>query len=228
MLLMDYEADHFERELPDVPIDHIAEFIGTVGYMVKLARLMAEDYAESYRDFRVGCAGYGIKHDNAYEIITGANLKPHRRARKYCAEMDVLDQAKSSDIVYMPGLVIAGPSDREKIRSVTGGRELPTLHPCGACVDRMQSSPMIHNDSIIVTVPTEVDQPWMEVHTFEQFYLDAIDSENENTRYSAPRYFLDSRGWGARKDYYQDMMVVAPNVDPVKLALRAIKMTVRD
>ena len=198
---------------------------GLAPYLFRQARYMAVEGAQSYRKFHVGAVLLGTKEgEQESEIITGANYKPYPEAPKYCAEMDVLDQAKESGVDRVTALVIAGTSVASKIREVSPFLT-PTLHPCGACQSKMQSSDIVDRDTLIFT--TALEPPYyFEVHTYDELQLLYMNDDQSDTRFTQPRYQSSEKVWRYRQERYQQLHDNSNRlIDSVRIAQIAIRET---
>lgn len=137
--------------------------VSLVPNMVEQARFAAETDAHSYRDFKVGAAVLAVNdvtHETA--VITAGNLKSRHKA-KVCAERKALQQARKIGYTQAASIVVAGTTDAELIREVTGVAT-PTLHPCGECQNMFDSHPLMRDDTLIITTGLEDDI--YQVHNF--------------------------------------------------------------
>jgi len=138
--------------------------VSLVPYMIDQARFAARNDAHSYRDFRVGAAGFVFSPDSQETaILTAGNLKAKRHTSKVCAERKVLEQARKSGYQKAAGLVVAATTDTELIKEVTGVAT-PTLHPCGECQDFFEDHLLMADDTVIISTGLELDR--YQVQTF--------------------------------------------------------------
>jgi len=113
------------------------------------ARLAAEQEAISYRDFHVGAAAYALDQENYRAgIIFGANIKPDKSAPKRCAELMLVQKAETLGYKSIPYLVVSGPLQTDEHSGIIS----PTLHPCADCRDLFLASPLIEDETVLVTV----------------------------------------------------------------------------
>ena len=125
--------------------------------LIRTARAKRRKDGVSYRAFHVGASTISVNDDEQKaSFFVGANYKPHPEVPKRCAEMNALTEAKRLKHRFTPGLFVAGTTDQELIRQVTG-RETPTLHPCDPCRDLLQES------TVVITVGDDKDV--YEAHT---------------------------------------------------------------
>ncbi|HSX52811.1 MAG TPA: hypothetical protein VLF90_00350 [Patescibacteria group bacterium] len=165
-----------------------------------MARYSADNDAKSYRGFNVGAAIFVISPEmKKSAILTDGNRKLKPQSEKICAEKSVLLQAETGGYSKAIGLVVAGASDAELIKDVTG-RETPTLHPCDVCRGLLDASPIVSDDTLIIT--TGVDSDSHQTHSFAElqaFYEDADPSGvNEAHCHEDPGY----EKWNIRKFIY--------------------------
>ncbi|HSH18056.1 MAG TPA: hypothetical protein VK978_01595 [Candidatus Saccharimonadales bacterium] len=126
-------------------------FVASVPLMAQLARIAAANLAYSYRGLHVGAAGMFVDSDNNLDILTAGNLKSKKNKEKVCAEKQDLAKAVKRGAIKAVGLVVAGPTDVELIKGITG-RESPTLHCCEECRIMMEDHPLVDDETPIVTV----------------------------------------------------------------------------
>jgi cytidine deaminase len=158
-----FNAGSHEHHLKD-GFDPYHAFVGLMPRFIDLARDAARMRAISHRNFHVGAVAYaGDTTLSRVATLDGANVKRTKEDPKYCAEMSVIDQAQGLGFSKVLGLVVAGTSDPEKIKSVSGVAT-PTLHPCDACRKKMTASGLFQESSLIVTVSTDEDA--YEVHSY--------------------------------------------------------------
>ncbi|HEY4964695.1 MAG TPA: hypothetical protein VIH90_08465 [Candidatus Saccharimonadales bacterium] len=170
------EPDHFDllseaanRELKaqyagpihDIEIDFRYAFSGILGVtspeavaynqiprFIDLARQAADERAVSYRDFKVGASAYAISTtEPRAAYLFGANYKPDPTVDKRCAEFDVLEKARERGLDRVIALAIYGPSDFGDVNHI----HTPTLHPCESCRIMLDESPMVLDDTLIIT-----------------------------------------------------------------------------
>jgi cytidine deaminase len=193
--------------------------------MVNMARHAANNEALSYRDFHVGASAYAITFDGAKAptITGGANYKPDEDSPKYCAEMDIIDQAEEDSFDQIIGMVVAGTNDPKKIYEVMG-REAATLHPCDMCRDKMHKSRLIVPDTLVVTVALEEDVA--QVHTFDELKM-IYDMSVRQARGLVHRPVeLDLDNWGERIQAFDRGAQASPDIDPTRLARLVLTNTV--
>src|SRR3989344_9518790 len=110
---MEAFAVHFRVFDPTRPVSQ-EEQIGRINwlYLIERAKKAQRD-ANSYRNFRVGCAVWAFK-TNALEagerwhIFTGSNIKVADSARPICAEQLALGAAKSEGYDRIIAMVVMG------------------------------------------------------------------------------------------------------------------------
>jgi hypothetical protein len=189
-------------------VDAYSQFITAVPLMVDMARYAARNESISYR-VHVGASAYATSFDTgASTVLGGANYKPDKDTPKYCAEMDVLDQLEEEGYDQIIGIVIAGTTDPEIIKSIAG-RATPTLHPCSVCRDKMGKSKLITPDTIFVTVDLDSDKA--QVQTLVDLQLIYEMGEQEGNYFMTPAVDLDLKDWTQRKDAFDHIMRSADN-----------------
>lgn len=138
--------------------------------MVDEARMAALIDADSWRGFFVGAAALVASNNGVpgTEIVALGNRKPVENMDTVCAETRVLSAVGRRRVL---GEVIAGTSDRDLIKAVTG-HPTPTLHTCANCCVRFARHlqhdgpyPRLTPDMPIVTVGLYDDI--LELHSVE-------------------------------------------------------------
>lgn len=201
-------------------------FVGYVPQMINIARKSANDNAVSYRKLHVGAALFAVTFDSKMTaILGGANYKPRRGARKYCAEMDVIDQAEEKGFEHAIGIVIAGPEDSKQIESVMG-HPAPTLHPCTPCREKMTRSDLFTDDTIVMTVGMETDRA--QIYRFDDLrVLYGFENTGANPNWMSPVVELDLENWHRTQYFYDQAVNQSGNADPSRLAMLALSTTVK-
>jgi cytidine deaminase len=185
-------------------------FISLMPYMVDEARRSARDEAVSWRRFHVGAALFAAELAGARTaVLAGANSKPQPDSPKYCAEMNVLDQAAAHGLEHVIGIVVAGTNDSAQIEAVTG-IATPTLHPCDACLQKMAGSSLIEPETLIVTVALEEDV--MQVHSYQEMALIYATEGTASMEYMTPSYPLDLENWPRRQFIYDRLASASDNL----------------
>ena len=158
-------------------LDPYSIFLEKIPSMADDARYASEADGFSYRNFLVGAAIFAVDK-STHETITLAsgNLKVKSTKEKVCAEKRVLNKAKKAGFDTAIGLVIAGVSDVELIKEVTGV-PTPTLHPCHDCRGLFDEHSMVNDDTLIISVGLEEDI--YQVHNFREMYNLYADNSNE-------------------------------------------------
>lgn len=204
--------------------DPYEAFVGYVPQMINIARKSANDNAVSYREFHVGAALFAVTFDcKTTTILGGANYKPRRSSRKYCAEMDVIDQAEEMGLEHAIGIVIAGPEDPEQIKSVMG-HVAPTLHPCSACRVKMTNSKLFTDDTIVMTVGKETDRA--QVYGFDDLRVLYDVGTGPETSLVSPAVELDLNNWHRNQYFYDQAVNQSNNADPSRVARLALSTTI--
>lgn len=199
-------------------------FVGYVPQMINIARKAANNNAVSYRKLHVGASLFAVTFDcNMTAILGGANYKPRRGARKYCAEMDVIDQAEDKGFEHAIGIVIAGPEDPEQIKSVMG-HSAPTLHPCLPCREKMAQSNLFTDDTIVMTIGTETDKA--QIYRFDDLRILYDFGDESDNSWMSPVVELDLNNWHRTQYFYDQAVNQANNADPARIARLAISTTV--
>lgn len=178
-------------------------FVSAVPFMVDMARYSADNMARSYRGFHVGAALFALATDQSTGILTDGNKKLNPHSEKICAEKSVLLQAEINGYDQAIGLVIAGTSDAELIKGVTG-KATPTLHPCDSCRGLLEASPIVSDDTLIVTVG--VDSDAHQTHTFAELQSYYKESGGENIGDAHFHEDPNFKNWNIRQ-YVYDYMV---------------------
>lgn len=141
------------RQPPE--FDPYRRFVTAVPDMVDMARTAARN-AFSYRDFKVGSSVMVVDAHNAVGLEMAESLKSRREKAKVCAEKRVLAKAVKAGFLYAPGLVVAGTTDKEKIKEVTDVAT-PTLHCCNDCQQLFGVHPLMRRETLIVSVGEDRD-----------------------------------------------------------------------
>jgi cytidine deaminase len=184
-------------ELPPLPtgsrVDPYWAFIELGPHMVDRARISADLYANSYRGFKVGAAVLGISPDHPLpKIFTGANQKPAPEIPKSCAERTALLNLIQNGFQRAVAIVVAGP-----VRDTTVNRVVtPTLHPCNECQQFFKESPVVSDDTFIMTSGHKIDE--YEFYTASELYdLHAAEFPDVN-------HFVDPEfeNWFDRRSEY--------------------------
>jgi cytidine deaminase len=187
---------------PSREVDPYSTFISSVPTMVELARSAAANEARSYRKFHVGAAIFAVNHDlNRLAIFAGANTKLSPADPKYCAEMNVIDQAEQAGCDEAIGIVVAATGNKQKIKEVTG-KATDTLHPCMDCIQKFEDSPIVHEDTFILTAATDAKN--FQVHTVNQIQDVYTGSYDDSIAPFAPTRDIDFEfgAWPMRQSMY--------------------------
>lgn len=218
------EARKFQEPDP-VEYDPLLDFIQTIPRMVGQARRAARYEAISYRGVHVGAAiMLSDTETSSGVMLYGSNLKAKPDDEKYCAEMDVIDQAITLGHKKAAGLVIAGPSHPGTVASISG-IATPTLHPCDSCQRKMKENPqIIAEDTLIVTVSTEEDV--YQVHTADELMMLYETMDTPEVLVLETGTPLNYETWGDRVKLYDDLSKKYPLVQKYKLARIALENVV--
>ncbi len=144
-----------EQNRPD-PV----RFIEAAPRMIKKARAAAYR-ADTHRVHVGAAAALQDESDLQLKVIASANHKPtgDYEVRKHCAETKLFARARRASKVgsrIIHGLVVAGPSDRSVIESITR-IVTPTLHCCDVClgsIDFYQQEGQLHIDDDMPVLTT--------------------------------------------------------------------------
>lgn len=179
-------------------------FLEVFPKMVRMARRAARNEAISYRNVHVGAAGKFYDSDTFAEaILSGANVKLNPSYRKYCAEMDVIDQARELGYSNATGIVIAGPSNPRVVESISG-TATPTLHPCVDCRAKItENKDIITDDTLIVTVSTEENV--FQVHWANELSMLYEAAETRETMFLESALPLSFEDWTGRVGLYDTL-----------------------
>lgn len=160
--------------------------LGPVYYFARYVQPLAEqartasESAVQHRGFKVGAIAVAVSADNSVGLLSGANYMPKAGGDKVCAERAVLAKARHHNFSRVVALVVSGPTQPDK----HSGLELPTLHPCGDCRELLNESPLIRDDTLIMTV-----HPTMDIfELYNRRELSDIHSVTEST--DAPDAFM--------------------------------------
>ncbi len=101
----------------------------------------------SYRNFHVSAGAMAIKGARIGRVL-GYNIKLDETDLVNIHAEDLV-LAKASDYGFdkISVLAVIGPTQEDH----ASGRHTPTLHPCGRCRERLRESPLISDDTLIVT-----------------------------------------------------------------------------
>ena len=139
------------------PYDPWWQFVQNGYSMVLSARKALTKEAYSYRNFHVGASLLAVNGQaERMGLYSAGNLKVNPETEKFCAEASVIQQAEADGMTRAIGLVVVGTMDADRIKGVTG-RSTPTLHPCESCLNVFVDSPLIHSDTIVVTIGDNSD-----------------------------------------------------------------------
>ena len=218
--MMAAEFDPSASPGPQHELEHSVDYsqlVAAVPAMVAMARNGAENEAISYRSFHVGASAYALKFDGSRApiVIGGANYKPDKETPKYCAEMDVIDQATEDGFDEIIGMVIAGTTDPRRIRAVTD-RYTSTLHPCDVCQEKMRDSKLITSDTIIVTIG--LDKNIAQIHAFDDLQTIYELEENDGAFLMSPTIELDLEKWEDKKTAFDYLVQEHADIDSSRMA----------
>jgi cytidine deaminase len=193
------EAGHFLQR--DAHLDPGHEFIRAMPSMVEKARTAALEEAVSYRELDVGAAGLALRPPAIDTgIYTGGNIKPSKHPTTICAEKVMIEKAKKAGFTVIAGIVVASSATVEEIKSVVHV-PAPTLPPCPPCSNYFVESPLMRQDTVIVSVPLDSDKRQIRLHAeLRASYLNGYLHELEE----APvRYGFED--WDKRVQLYEDL-----------------------
>lgn len=221
----EFEPQPHRETVEGIMYDPLELFLVNAPHMIGISRQSAMEIAVSYRDLKVGASLIGGNADGSETtIIGGANYKPHRKSRKYCAEMDILDRAEESGLEHVTGMVIAGPEDPKLIKEILGF-EADTIHPCRECRNKMSDSSLITSDTIVMNVGLEKDIA--QVYTFGDLQILYDLEEEMGIDWQSPTVDLDLKNWHRRQFFYGEAVSHSDNhADPVSLAKLALTSTI--
>lgn len=200
-------------------------FLECMPKMVRMARRAAQNEAISYRGVKVGAAIMFFDKDTFSEaLLAGSNIKARPEDEKYCAEMDVIDQANNLGHKNATGLVIAGPSKPLVIGSIND-TVTTTLHPCDKCQEKMLDNPhIINDDTLIVTASTE--ENLYQVHYAQELSMLYQAVETRELMFLESGVNLDFLNWGHRLELYENLKEKNPKASTQLLAKIALENTV--
>lgn len=184
----------------DTGIDPYLRFIKVVPRLAQYAREAAELQALNHRGFHVGAAGEVVNPATSMlEMYGRGSTRPNKSKEKVCAEQRLMGKFDELGVQYIPGIVVAGPSDPFEIATVTNV-PTPTLHPCS---DRCLGKVLVgHDDMLVVT--TGVDEVGEGIYQanlvgdLRKYYSD----NNRDALMANVRTFDD---WDARENLYLDL-----------------------
>ena len=135
-------------------------FIEAAPRMIKKARAAAYS-ADTHRVYVGAAAAIQSQGKSNLRVIASANHKPtgDYEVRKHCAETKLFERARRATALgsrIIHGLVIAGPSERSVIESITKV-VTPTLHCCDVClgaIDFYQQEGFLHIDDDMPVLTT--------------------------------------------------------------------------
>jgi cytidine deaminase len=128
-------------------LSQVAAFEEQISDLLHLARTTARN-AQSYRDFRVGCAVYAYSlTQGTCAVFLGANQKPEPGPTwKMCAEKEAATKAINKGFNRIIGMAIAGDVQADE----ETGIESEILPPCGECRRSLLSLSGVYHDSRLV------------------------------------------------------------------------------
>jgi hypothetical protein len=119
--------------------------------MLELAKARRQE-AESYR-VSVGSALMASRQTSRRSeliFLSDSNFKASPQVEKHCAEMGIVERARKEGCTRIEAIVVAGPSSESTIKSISRV-DAKTLHPCDVCRGICRCSPLIDNDTMIIT-----------------------------------------------------------------------------
>lgn len=133
--------------------------------LIKAARAMAATEAQSYRNFKVGCAMLARNPQTGrYSIFLGANRKlSENDPERTCAERDAFQKARRAGYTEILVIAVAGDVQPDDESGVTS----KTLHPCGTCRRDFAELP---GGERILFVTVRRDGDVIESHTFGEIF----------------------------------------------------------
>ncbi len=141
---------------PKFDVYHL--FVGMVPFMYDQARFAAENLAESYRDFRVGATAFGVNTvTQSTDIRANGNTKASTHVTTVCAEQKLLKPMQKAGIDKIVGIVVATSAEKHLIDKVNTV-EAETLIPCVPCYDRFVASPLMHDDTLLITADLNTER----------------------------------------------------------------------
>ena len=178
------------------------EFIRAVPTLVERARIAATTEAKSHRDVHVGAAGYAVNLPNADSgIYVAGNIKPNRHITTQCAEKLMLEKARKAGFTVVAGIVVASTLNNEEIESIVEARPA-TLPPCSPCTSYFVDSPLMREDTPIVTVAVGDDR--RQVHLNAELRANYIDGDLTELEKAPVRFGFDN--WDRRVDIYDTLL----------------------
>jgi len=103
--------------------------------------------AMSYRNFNVAAGAWALS-GRRYGRMLGYNVKiDDTDAVNIHAEDLVVQKAQDADLARIAVLTVIGPTQEDH----ASGARFRTLHPCGRCRGRLSDSPLLSNDTLVVT-----------------------------------------------------------------------------
>ena len=189
-------------------------FIEAAPRMINKARAAAYS-ADTHRVYVGAAAAIQAQGQSKLKVLASANHKPtgDYEVRKHCAETKLFERARRATSVgsrIVHGLVVAGPSERSVIESITKVGT-PTLHCCDVClgsIDFYQQEGVLHidDDMPVLTTHASVKQ---ERKRFDNVYQ--VHSIAEMRK-------LHVQGHGFVPDLSVGQLFDDPKLDCLKLA----------
>lgn len=153
----EYHLDLHARPVPLLDIQHQSILGGfdfnrlQLGDFALSLLLFTADFrtrAHSYRGFLVGAGAMAVGDNNRFGRMLGYNVKLDETDRvNIHAEDLVLAKAQDMDYGRIAMLAVIGLTQEDH----ASGKTTETLHPCGRCRGRLSESPLIGEDTLIVT-----------------------------------------------------------------------------
>lgn len=131
----------------------------------------AREFADSYRDFRVGAAAvayfYSERGSRSLQLAHGANVKPTQGSDEINVHAEQMIMAaveakrQPDEDVYVPLMAVVGDLQPDQ----QSGEQTLTLHPCGVCRDAVaQADTAVDERTLFVTAnPSMTTLEWFGV-----------------------------------------------------------------
>jgi cytidine deaminase len=192
--------------------DPVRNYLESIPELTLQARRAAEEEGLSYREFHVGTAAklLVVSGESVSTLdLSAANMKISPDDDKYCAEMNILDQTKNiHGRKQFVGLVTAGPSAPKEVEGVSG-LMTATLHPCGACRERMMNHPRLFGqETLMLTVGA--DEDIAQIHTWGEIYMLWRRTGSEVSLSSDVGIPLNLDNWDENVELYDELVADNP------------------
>jgi cytidine deaminase len=128
--------------------------------LVETSRQAAEQLAHSYRGFDVGAAMLAQSADGSHsQIFSRGNHTPYAGAAWGCAEKRTIEHIEEEGLSKVLAISVTGPP----YSNPDHGIDAPTCQPCMRCIGLLGESPVITDETLLVTASTGED--FFEVNT---------------------------------------------------------------